>query len=417
MAKGRFNIIRSLGIYTLSNILNAAIPFLLLPILTNYLSPSDYGVLSNFGALVNIMIPLVGINLMASVQVQYLKDEVDNQSYLSSGFRLALGLTLLFSVILLFSANILADLIGVPPEFLYVVAIYALFNTVVEVLLAIWRMEDKAFNYGLFRIGRTMLELSLVLVFVVGFGLSFEGSIYGMIIAYASACIVALIILRNKKLLFGSFSTDYLKHAISYGVPLIPHTLSGVAIMYSDKLILTHYHGLAANGIYTVGFLVGQIIGLLQNSFNQAWVPWVFQKLKAGNSQDKIRMVKMTYIYIIGILILVFLLWLMMPFIYTFFNKEYAGGMKLVLWIALGFAFNGMYKMVSVYLFYLEKTMIIAYVSIGAAALNVVLNFVMIPEYGADGAAWATTSAFATQFVITWLISAKLMKMPWLLRK
>jgi O-antigen/teichoic acid export membrane protein len=362
------------------------------------------------------MIPLVGINLMASVQVQYLKDEVDNQSYLSSGLRLALGLTILFSIIALIASGVIADSTGVPKEFIYVVAVYALFNTVIEVLLAIWRMEDKAINYGLFRIGRTVFELSIVLVFVIGFELNFEGSIYGMIIAYASGCLVALIILSRKKLLFGSFSKDYLKHAVRYGVPLIPHTLSGVAIMYSDKLILTHYHGLAANGVYTVGFLVGQIIGLLQNSFNQAWVPWVFQKLKLNNQEDKNRMVKMTYIYIMGIVFLVFLLWLIMPFIYSFFNKEYAGGMKLVLWIALGFAFNGMYKMVSVYLFYLERTMIIAYVSLGAALLNVILNFVLIPDYGPEGAAWATTSAFAIQFVITWLISAKLMKMPWLLR-
>ena len=162
--------------------------------------------------------------------------------------------------------------------------------------------------------------------------------------------------------------------------------------------------------------MVGQIIGLLQTSFNQAWVPWVFQKLKVGKKEDKLRMVKITYLYIIGILIAVFFLWLIMPVIYMFFGKDFQAGMDLVLWVALGFAFNGMYKMVSVYIFYLEKTMIIAFASFGVAIMNVVLNFVFIPEYGPQGAAVATMMSMGTQFFVIWFIASRLIKMPWLLK-
>lgn len=412
----RSRMVRSMGIYTIANIINAGIPFLLLPILTNYLSTSDYGVLSNFNAMVNLMIPFVGINLMSSAQIQYLKEDINNKDYLTSGFRFNMILAVIFSGVIFFLNETLSSLTGVPGELLYVLAVYALFSTVIEVLLAIWRMEDKAINYGAFRIGRTILELSLVLTFVVGFRMDFEGSIYGMIIAYTVGCLVAVAILFKKNLIFGAFRLDYLKHAINYGVPLIPHTLSGIAIMYSDKLILTHYHGLDSNGIYSVGFMVGQIIGLLQTSFNQAWVPWVFQKLKVGKNEDKLRMVKITYLYIIGILIAVFFLWLIMPVIYMFFGKDFQAGMDLVLWIALGFAFNGMYKMVSVYIFYLEKTMIIAFASFGVAVMNVILNFAFIPEYGPQGAAVATMMSMGTQFLVIWFIASRLIKMPWLLK-
>lgn len=147
--KRNINIVKSMGIYTISNVLNAAIPFLLLPVLTRYLDPSDYGVLSNFNAIANFMVPLVGINLMASVQVQYIKEEVDNQSYMSTGLRLALTLTLLFSIALLFLGGTLEEFIKVPKFFLYFIALYALFNVIIEVLLAIWRMEDAAINYGI----------------------------------------------------------------------------------------------------------------------------------------------------------------------------------------------------------------------------------------------------------------------------
>jgi O-antigen/teichoic acid export membrane protein len=160
--------------------------------------------------------------------------------------------------------------------------------------------------------------------------------------------------------------------------------------------------------------MIGQAIGLLQTSFNQAWVPWVFQKLKGGEERDKKRMVKITYFYFAGILLFVFLLWLVLPFIYKYFiGVKFGEGMQLVLWVALGFAFNGMYKMVSVYIFYLERTMIIAYASFGVAIVNIMLNFALIPHYGLQGAAIATMTAMGLQFIVVWLISARLMDMPW----
>jgi len=326
----KMNIVKSMGIYTGANLLNAAIPFLFLPLLTNYLSTEDYGILSNFNVLANLMVPFVGFNLMASVQIQYLKKEVDNQIYLSSSMRLVLALSVAFTLLLFYVGGWLENKIGVPKEFLYFITLYALFNVVSEVLLAIWRMEDKAMNYGVFRVLRTIIEVSLVLIFIVKMKMNFEGTIYALLISYLAACIGAFFILWRKNLLFGNFNIAFVKHALNYGLPLIPHTLSGVAIMYSDKLILTYYWGLSANGIYAVGFMVGQMIGLLQNSFNQAWVPWVFQKLKTGNLTDKKRMVKITYLYIVAILCAVFVLWAIIPFIYSFLGKDFQAGIDLV---------------------------------------------------------------------------------------
>jgi O-antigen/teichoic acid export membrane protein len=67
--------LKNIGIYTLSNVLNAAIPFILLPVLTQHLSTSDYGVISNYNALINILIPFIGLNLMAALQVVYVKNK------------------------------------------------------------------------------------------------------------------------------------------------------------------------------------------------------------------------------------------------------------------------------------------------------------------------------------------------------
>ena len=79
------HLVKNIGIYTLSNVLNASIPFALLPILTNYLSVSDYGIITNYNALINLLIPFVGVNLMSSLQIVFVKRKEDIGSYIFAG--------------------------------------------------------------------------------------------------------------------------------------------------------------------------------------------------------------------------------------------------------------------------------------------------------------------------------------------
>lgn len=405
--------VRSLGIYTIANVINASIPFLLLPLLTNYLSTEDYGILTNFKLLIELLIPFISLNLMTSLQVVYVNRNADTGSYISSGLFTMLVLTVVFTLLAIVFSEQIVQGTGVPASFVVMTAIYAFYQNVVEILLSIWRMEDKAVSFGVFRIIRTIIELGIALILIIGFNLSFEGSIYAMSYSYGLGTIVALFILYHHKYLLCSFQWKHVRHLFFYGAPLIPHVLGSVAIVYTDKLVITQYMGLSENGIYSVGFLVGQVIGLLQNSFNQAWVPYVFNGLKAGDDSTKHKIVKWTYIYMIGIVVITLLFYLCTPLIFHFLGKEFRGGMDLVLWIALGFAFNGMYKMVGVYFFYKEKTNFIAVISILTAVINYFFVVWMVPRYGYTGAAIATMTAFFIQFICTWIWSARVQKMPW----
>lgn len=406
-------LVRSLGIYTISNVINSAIPFLLLPLLTQNLSTSDYGVLTNYNSLISIIVPFVSFNLMSSLQVIYIKNRPGFASYVSTGLLTILALTLIFSVIFYFSASNLAKLTGVPEELVLFTTFYATYQNIVEILLSIWRMEEKAWSYGIFRILRTIVELSIATILIISFDLSFKGSIYALAYSYGIGAVVAIFLMYRQGLLVWDFKWKHVRHLFVYGVPLIPHVLGSVVVMYTDKLVITKYHGLSSNGIYSVGFMVGQAIGLLQNSFNQAWVPYVFKGLKSGHEVVKQKIVKWTYIYFIAIVLVSLLFYLCAPIIFSFLGKDFQDGIVLVLWISLGFAFNGMYKMVSVYFFYAEKTNYIAIISIFTAVINVFLVFWLVPEHGYSGASIATMAAFLIQFLLTWLWSLKIVSMPW----
>ena len=56
-------LLKSISVYTFANVLNASIPFFLLPILTNTLTPEDYGLISIFQLILSLTIPFTGLNV------------------------------------------------------------------------------------------------------------------------------------------------------------------------------------------------------------------------------------------------------------------------------------------------------------------------------------------------------------------
>lgn len=74
-------LLRSASIYTTGNVINASIPFLLMPVLTRYLSPEDYGYTAMFALLTSLLAPFMGVNAKSSLALTYYKKEFEFPSY------------------------------------------------------------------------------------------------------------------------------------------------------------------------------------------------------------------------------------------------------------------------------------------------------------------------------------------------
>ncbi len=403
----------SVGAYTIVNIINKSIPFLLLSVLTNYLSPADFGILTNIESLLVIAVTIIGINLPAAISRQYVKEGVDLKSYVKSAIRVVGISFLIVSIVFTGFADLIYDLTAVPKEILYVISVYAIMDTIMEAVLAIWRMEEKPFKYGILRISRTVIEFSASLILVMAYKYGWFGRFSGIYIAGILGGIFSTVYLFKKGYFKSVYKTEYKTHFLKYGLPLVPHSISGVLIFYSDKIVITKMIGIDNNGLYSVAFTIGMAISLLQNSFNQAWVPWLFKKLALNSEKENVKLVKITYGYMVIMLVFVLLLWLITPVIYMFLGEDFKEGMGLVAIIGLGFAFNGMYKMMVNYMFYAEKTKIISTITICIAIINIGLNILFIKWFGLTGSAYASALSFFIQFILTWYIGNKVYPMPW----
>lgn len=410
---------KSAGIYTTSRIVNAAIPFLMMPVLTRYLTPADYGITAMFAVLIGVISPFVGLNLHGAISVRYFdKEEKDLPRYIGNIFMILLVSTALVSLVLWLFAGPISALATFPRKWLWSCVFIAATQFIGLIMLTLWQVEDKPVLYGIYQNLQTLVNISLTILFVVGFGKNWQGRIEAQIITFSLFTLAACYFLSKNNWLKFTYDRSRVNHALHFGLPLIPHALGGLMIMQTDRVFLANMIGIATAGIYSVAYQFGSIIELGASSFNQAYAPWLYRQLSDIDNDKKKNIVKLTYLYFLVILIIAAVLSLLVPVFLTFFvGKDFIGAQIYIFWITLGFAFSGMYYMVTNYIFFAGKTAILAKVTFASAVMNIFFNYILIKLNGPVGAAQASTLTFFLSFVMTWALSQRVYPMPWNLFK
>lgn len=408
-------LVRSASIYTLTSALSAAIPFLMMPFLTRYLTATDYGITAMMGVLVGVASPFVGLNIHGAISVRYFdRTGADLPRYIGNCFYLVAASTLVVSAVLWALAGPISALTAIPRSWLLAVVILAAFQFVTLVALTIWQMQDRPVQYGTFQVLQTLLNIALMVVFVVFINRSWQGQVEAQVLSVTGLAIVAYALLRRGNWIRFALDRGDISHALRFGVPLIPHALGGMLIIQTDRIFITNMVSVADTGIYSVGFQLAMVIELIASSFNRAYVPWLYRRLDENDAAMKRRIVKLTYAYFVCIILLSLAVAVVMPWFATYFiGKNFVDAGRYTIWIAIGFSFIGMYYMVTNYIFYAGATRILAWVTLTTALLNIGLNYILIKMNGAIGAAQATAIAFFMSFLLTWILSARVYPMPW----
>lgn len=406
---------KATGVYTLSNLMSGAVPFALLPILTRYLTPEDYGILAMFQVLLGCLVVLTGVNVHGAVGRQYFeKDRINFPNYIGNCVYIVFTSSAVVSFLLCVFSDSVSSLIHFPKRWLWSAAVVALGQCLTLIALSLWQSRMKATLYGIFQFTIISMNIGLSLFLVVSINMRWQGRIGAQVISYLSCGVIALYLMGKGGWLQWGLNAAHLKSALRFGVPLVPHAFAGIIMGFTDRVLITNMMGLGDTGVYVVGAQIGMVIGLIQVSFNSAWVPWFYSELKKEKYDVKLRIVKITYLYHLCIFSVAVVFGLMCPWVMQFFvGKKFTGSSQYVLWIALGYAFDGMYKMVSNYLFFAEKTHFLAVITLSTAVIHFGLCYSLIRVNGAVGAAQATALAFLIAFVFTWVMAARVYRMPW----
>jgi O-antigen/teichoic acid export membrane protein len=94
-------------------------------------------------------------------------------------------------------------------------------------------------------------------------------------------------------------------------------------------------------------------------------------------------------------------------------GKEFYGSVRFIFWLALGKGIYSMYFMTCNYLFYMEKTVLVAFSTFSAAVIHIVSTYYFIKINGVIGAAQAGIISTSVLVCMTWYFSNRIYKMPW----
>jgi O-antigen/teichoic acid export membrane protein len=404
------------SIYTFTSVLNALIPFILLPLLTNKLSPGEYGIIAMYQLLLNFLMPIASLSIENSIGVEYYSTQAkhDFNSYLSNSIIIiGLNFLILITITSCFS-SVISKLTQIPLKWIFFCSINAFLSYYSNLLLGIYQVSKKPKGYAVFQISSSIVNFTLSLILVFGLNLGLQGRLTAIFITSFVFSIVGLIIIDfNFKLKF-SLKKDVVFKILKFSVPLIPHSIGIWILSLIDRFFLTNMVNIETTGKYSVAFQLASIISFLTLSFNNAYVPWLFEKLNIGSSEIKLDIVKKTYIYfiILGLIVLLFIITIPI-IIRLFISKEYEGLLIFFPFLVFGFYFQGCYLMITNYINYVRKTNYQALVTFLVALFKLPLTFILIKIFGAIGAAVAFCATYFLFFIFSFYVSNRFYRMPW----
>ncbi|MGO2335520.1 lipopolysaccharide biosynthesis protein [Providencia sp.] len=411
------SLIKNTSIYLLANILNAAIPFFLLPILTRYLTLEQYGQIAMFQVVLSGLTLFVGINSAGAANRKYYDDITPNiiKEFNGSCIQILIGSTFIPLLLIFLFSEKLTYFFAIPSSWLYISVIISTLTFLSTIRLGQWQIRGNAKQFGLLQINSSFINMLLSIIFIVFFSYGSEGRVNAQLITAIIIGIVSIFLLYKDKLLtLFIWRPKQLKEALLFGIPLIPHNLGFFLITSIDRFIINKELGLATAGIYMVAAQISTSLAILVDAVNKAYMPWLFSKLKENQYNEKLKIVKYTYIYFAIALVIVLCAFIIGPsFIIFIAGEKYAEAGKLIGWLCLGQAFGGMYLMVANYIFYSRKNNKLAIITFFCGIINIIILFILIPRIGLLGAGIAYAFSRFMQFILTWRLASIHIKMPW----
>jgi O-antigen/teichoic acid export membrane protein len=389
---------------------------MLLPILTRKLTPEDYGIVSMFQLAVSLVYPFIGLNLDGAIGRKYYdKNNHDFSLFIGSCLVLFLISLIIVSIPFLLYIDIIQYYTQIPKIWLKFVLIVSTCQFLTTTILVLFQIRVQPIRYGLFQILQSILNIALTLVFVFEYNKTWDGRIEAQIFSGIIFALISIyLFIRNEHIKFNIKKSDIL-YALKFGIPLIPHALGGILFSAIDRFFLTNLIGLKETGNYSVAYQLGAIVGIITISVNNAFVPWLFENLNKNLIEIKKHIVKWTYIYFFVLIFVALFLLLILPFGINFFiGKSFKNINSYTTLIVFGFVFQGMYYMVINYITYVNKTYLLAFITISIALIKIPITYYSIIWFGAFGASLSFCLTFFLFFISTWILSASVYKMPWL---
>jgi len=389
----------SLATYGAVGVIRALVPFVMLPILTRHLTVSDFGILMIIETTVAFASPFVLGNISGAISVEFFHlTHFALKDYLTNALLLCCCAVLAATGLSWFVTIAYPNVGGIPSILWMLVPLFASLRIVSSVALGILQMRQDPRRYALFVLFQVSVDIMLSYTLVVALDAGFVGRLAGTYGGFFFGALLGFTLLVRLDLLSFQLVVRYSKRILSFTVPLIPHTLAGATLAMSDRYFIAAIVGKDAVGVYSVAYQVASIMLLVAMSVCQAWNPILFRLLRSNTTEEFRRVRLAVGALAVGFIAIGAAIYLVSDYLFdVFVDRRFDHARIFFPWLLGGFVSQSLYLLLSSAYFFYKRISQLAAITTFFGLVNILLNYVLIHEYGVMGGAYST--------MITWLLT------------
>ena len=392
--------IKASFLYLVGNLSTKAIAFLTIPVFTRLLTTSEYGIVNTYTSWVQIVTVVMTLSLYNSFRKAYVDHREDFESYCASSIRLG-GLFFIVSTALASLILYMVPGSGNRQWMVYccLVQAYGVFcvASMSTKYMLQFRYMKRTLYMALPNIACALLALILLLTHD-------KDREFWRIIAYVAvyAVFTAMSLWSTRK---EKTNRAYWKYAVTYSAPLVFHGLSLVVLSSSDRIMITNIAGSSESGIYSLVYNLGLVASAVITSLEGIWLPWFIRRYNEKEiekiNEKAVYMIENVTVVVIGVMLVA------PEVLQVMASEQYWPGKPVIFPVVAASYIMFLYDL-AVNVEYQEKaTKMIVLNTTAAAVINIILNFILIPVFGAVAAAYTTVTAYIFSMVLHYYCAGK----------
>lgn len=396
-------LVRDTILYGIAHFGASFLSLLMLPILTRYFHPAEFGTWDLVLTSVSLLAPIISLE-MTSATYRWLLEEDEEEkrkTIITTGFLQIIRQLIIFNI-----ACILIFAFWKFPFQSYAL-IFMNVNIISSFLMQCVRGLRKNVLFATLSLLQSIFVIGMLLTFIFILKLRVESFFYAHILANILIIVIVLFGIRFTHYiqLRKNFSSILVKQYFSYAFPIIPAAISWWIMTMSDRWFILYFIDINANGIYAISLKIAAVLMMVNNVFSLAWKDNVITTFKLREKERFYNKVFILYFRLLAASVILLTL-LAKPLINSFIGESYSDAWQYAGILLLATLYHALALFWSSSFHAARKTKAILQSTVIGAILNVLFNLLLTPSFGLYGVAVATVIAF----FITWLIRVYLAK-------
>jgi len=403
-------------VYFLGNLINAGVSFLVIPLLTRVLSPSDYGTVNLFIVYSNIASNIICLGSYVPISARFHRvDHSKFKVFFSAALCISIILTTFFLFWTLYSGigghTLIGKTFGVWAP---LIAISAFAQTVIVFFQTLYQTKRKPIHYAMIQVGLSLFGLLITFCLLPIAKVPWMARVLGIVLIQLFISILGFYYFLGNGLLTFKFKRENLMEVITFGAPVLPYNLGLNLLTQFDQYMVMKVAGAAILGQYGLGAQIAGVVESAGTAFSRAFTAHVCFSFKEERTFSKLfPLFKAGFLGCCGVFTLALgILLLQSPILRILAMPSFEGAKFFIPILCLRSVFQTLQYFFGAFAVAYEATWALGFAAVVGGTTTILISTFIAPQYLAAGVAYASvigtfTSLLVTAVIVLSLVSRK----------